>query len=146
MDRAVSAATIKPRLGSNAARASSNPRWLGSRRVNEMKVPIKNALVVQIMRSIGIRKIRGLISSTSSQIRPSQPTSLPSTTSALVQLWTAPQWAQVNFCCLIFAAGQSFCLIVRPVSVSFEVEGQRTSKLFRSAPAFGFGRRRGGSK
>jgi hypothetical protein len=31
------------------------------------------------------------------------------------------------------------------VSVSFEVEGQRTSKLFRSAP-FGLGFRRGGSK
>jgi hypothetical protein len=53
---------------------------------------------------------------------------------------------QVNFCGFIFAAGQRFCSIVRPVSVSFEVEGQRTSKLFKSAPAFGFGRRRGGSK
>jgi len=64
----------------------------------------------------------------------------------LAQLWTAPQWAQVNFCRFIFAPGQRFCSIVRPVSVSFEVEGQRTSKLFRSAQTFGFGRRRGGSK
>jgi len=47
---------------------------------------------------------------------------------------------------LHFAAGQRFCSIVRPVSVSFEVEGQRMSKLFKSAPAFRFGRRRGGSK
>jgi hypothetical protein len=36
--------------------------------------------------------------------------------------------------------------IVRPVSVSFEVEGQRTSRLFMLIPGFGFGRRRGGSK
>ena len=75
-----------------------------------------------------------------------QATGLPNTTSALVQLWTAPQWAQINFCPFIFAAGQSFCSIVRPVSVSFEVEGQRTSKLFRPAPIFGFGSRCGGSK
>jgi hypothetical protein len=74
-----------------------------------------------------------------------QETGLPRITSSLVQLWTAPQCAQVNFCRTIFAAGQRFCSIVRPVSVSFEVEGQRTSKLFRSAPAFAFGRR-GGSK
>jgi hypothetical protein len=52
----------------------------------------------------------------------------------------------VNFCGFIFASGQSFCSIVQPVSVSFEVDGQRTSKLFKSAPAFGFGRRLGGSK
>jgi len=71
---------------------------------------------------------------------------LPSTTSALVQLWTAPQWAQVNFCGFIFVAAQRFCSMVRPVSVSLEVEGQRTNRLFRSAPAFGFGRRCGGSK
>jgi hypothetical protein len=64
----------------------------------------------------------------------------------LAQLWTAPQWAQVNFCGFIFAADHRFCSIVRPVSVSFEVEGQRTSKLFKSAPTFGFGRRFGGSK
>jgi hypothetical protein len=78
--------------------------------------------------------------------RSSYPTGLPRMTSAFVQLWTAPQWVQVNFCGFIFAAAQSFCSMVQPVSVSFDVEGQRTSKLFKSAPAFGFGRRRGGSK
>jgi hypothetical protein len=35
--------------------------------------------------------------------------------------------------------------MVRPVSVSFDVEGQRTSKLLMLGPVFGFGRR-GGSK
>ncbi len=35
--------------------------------------------------------------------------------------------------------------MVLPVSVSFEVEGQRTSRLLRLGPGFDFGRR-GGSK
>jgi hypothetical protein len=52
----------------------------------------------------------------------------------------------VTFCGFTVVIAQRFSSIVRPVSVSFEVEGQRTSKLFKSAPAFGFGRRRGGSK
>jgi hypothetical protein len=51
----------------------------------------------------------------------------------------------VNFCVFTFAVRQRFSSIVRPVSVSFDVEGQRTSKLLMLAPAFGFGRR-GGSK
>jgi hypothetical protein len=55
-----------------------------------------------------------------------------------------PQWAQVTVSGFILAAGQLFSSMVRPVSVSFEVEGQRTNKLFRPAPTFGFGR--GGSK
>jgi hypothetical protein len=59
--------------------------------------------------------------------------------SALVQLWTPPQWAQANFSGFTFAVGQRASSIVRPVSVSFDVEGQRTSKLFR--PTFGFDRR-----
>jgi hypothetical protein len=50
----------------------------------------------------------------------------------------------VNVSGFISAAGQSFSSMVRPVSVSFEVEGQRTNKLFKPARAFGFGR--GGSK
>src|SRR5437667_12566898 len=56
-----------------------------------------------------------------------------------------PQCAQVNFCVFILAVRQRFSSIVLPVSVSFEVEGQRTSKLLMLGPAFGFGRR-GGSK
>lgn len=43
------------------------------------------------------------------------------------------------------AVAQRFSSIVLPVSVSFDVEGQRTSKLLRFGPAFIFGRR-GGSK
>ena len=35
--------------------------------------------------------------------------------------------------------------MVLPVSVNFDVEGQRTSRLLRLGPGFGFGRR-GGSK
>jgi hypothetical protein len=57
-----------------------------------------------------------------------------------------PQCAQVNFCVFTLAACQRFSSIVRPVSVNFDVEGQRTSKLFRLAPALGFGRLCGGSK
>lgn len=41
---------------------------------------------------------------------------------------------------------QSFSSMVFPVSVSFDVEGQRTSKLLIFKPDFVFGRRRGGSK
>jgi hypothetical protein len=51
----------------------------------------------------------------------------------------------VNFCFLSLAVAQRFSSIVLPVSVSFEVEGQRTSKLLMLGPVFGFGRR-GGSK
>jgi hypothetical protein len=43
------------------------------------------------------------------------------------------------------AVCQSFSSIVLPVSVSFDVEGQRTSKLLMLERIFGFGRR-GGSK
>jgi hypothetical protein len=51
----------------------------------------------------------------------------------------------VNFCAFILAVCQRFSSIVRPVSVSFDVDGQRTSKLLMLGPVFGFGRR-GGSK
>jgi hypothetical protein len=51
----------------------------------------------------------------------------------------------VNFCIFTVAVCQSFSSIVLPVSVSLDVEGQRTSKLLMLAPAFAFGRR-GGSK
>jgi hypothetical protein len=51
----------------------------------------------------------------------------------------------VNFCVFTVAVCQSFSSIVLPVSVSFDVEGQRTSKLLMLGPAFTFGRR-GGSK
>jgi hypothetical protein len=66
-------------------------------------------------------------------------------TSCLVQLWTLPQCAQVNLCVFILAVRQRFSSIVLPVSVSFDVDGQRTSKLLMLGPILGFGRR-GGSK
>jgi hypothetical protein len=51
----------------------------------------------------------------------------------------------VNFCFLSLAVAQRFSSIVLPVSVSFDVEGQRTSKLLMLGPILVFGRR-GGSK
>jgi hypothetical protein len=66
-------------------------------------------------------------------------------TSFFVQVWTLPQWAQVSFCVFTLAVCQRFSSIVRPVSVNFDVDGQRTSKLLMLGPVFGFGRR-GGSK
>ena len=56
-----------------------------------------------------------------------------------------PQCAQVNFCVFTVAVRQRFSSIVFPVSVSFAVEGQRTSKLLMFRPVFVFGLR-GGSK
>jgi hypothetical protein len=41
---------------------------------------------------------------------------------------------------------QRFSSIVLPVSVSFDVEGQRTSTLLMLGPVFGFGRRGGSNK
>jgi len=52
----------------------------------------------------------------------------------------------VNSCVFILALRQRSSCIVLPVSVSFEVEGQRTSKLFMSRPVFGFVRRGGSNK
>jgi len=69
----------------------------------------------------------------------------PRTTSFFVQVCTAPQCAQVNFCVFTVAVCQRFSSIVLPVSVSFEVEGQRTSKLLMLRQGFAFARR-GGSK
>jgi hypothetical protein len=51
----------------------------------------------------------------------------------------------VNLCLFTLAVRQRFSSIVRPVSVSFDVDGQRTSKLLMLGPVLGFGRR-GGSK
>jgi len=51
----------------------------------------------------------------------------------------------VTFCVFTVAACQRFSSIVIPVSVSFDVEGQRTSKLLMLRRAFAFDRR-GGSK
>jgi hypothetical protein len=70
---------------------------------------------------------------------------LPRITSSFAQVWIFPQCAQMNFCVLTLAVCQRFSSIVRPVSVSFDVEGQRTSKLLIFGAVF-FGRRRGGSK
>src|SRR6266513_1751189 len=67
-------------------------------------------------------------------------------TSFFVQVCTLPQCAQVNFCVFSFTAGQDFSSIVLPVSVSFDVEGQRTSKLLILGPAFTFGRRGGSNR
>jgi hypothetical protein len=71
--------------------------------------------------------------------------SRPRITSSFFQECTPPQCAQVNLCVFSLALGQRFSSIVLPVSVSFDVEGQRTSKLLMLGPAFTFGRR-GGSK
>ena len=51
----------------------------------------------------------------------------------------------MNFCVFTLAVRQRFSSIVCPVSVSFEVKEQRTSKLLIWGSVFGFGRR-GGSK
>src|ERR1043165_8823235 len=69
----------------------------------------------------------------------------PRTTSFFVQVCTAPQCEQVNFCVFTVAVCQRFSSIVFPVSVSFEVEGQRTSRLLILRRVFALGRR-GGSK
>lgn len=53
----------------------------------------------------------------------------PRTTSFLVQVCTSPQCEQVNFCVFTVSLCQCFSSTVFPVSVSFEVEGQRTSRL-----------------
>ena len=52
----------------------------------------------------------------------------------------------MNFCAFTFVVGQRFSSTVRPVSVSFEVEGQRTSKVLRLGRTFTFGRRGGSNK
>jgi hypothetical protein len=52
----------------------------------------------------------------------------------------------VNLCVFTLAVGQRFSSIVLPVSVSFDVEGQRTSKLLMFRPIFLFGRRGGSNK
>ena len=51
----------------------------------------------------------------------------------------------MTFCVFTVAVCQRFSSIVLPVSVSFEVEGQRTSRLLMLRPVFAFARR-GGSK
>ena len=53
---------------------------------------------------------------------------------------------QVNFCVFSLTVCQCFSSIVLPVSVSFDVEGQRTSKLLRLGPVFALGRRGGSNK
>jgi hypothetical protein len=56
------------------------------------------------------------------------------------------QCTQVNFCVFSLAVAQRFSSIVLPVSVSFDVEGQRTSKLLMLGPTFGLGRRGGSNR
>jgi hypothetical protein len=64
-------------------------------------------------------------------------------TSFFVQVWMSPQCAQVNLCFFTLDVCQRFSSIVCPVSVSLDVEGQRTSKLLTLGPTFAFGRRGG---
>jgi hypothetical protein len=70
----------------------------------------------------------------------------PRITSAFVQVWTLPQCTQVNLCVFSLTVCQRFSSIVLPVSVSFDVEGQRTSRLLRLGPVFALGRRGGSNK
>src|SRR5882757_1645443 len=70
----------------------------------------------------------------------------PRITSAFVQVLTLPQFTQVNLCVFSLTVCQRFSSIVLPVSVSFDVEGQRTSRLLRLGPAFALGRRGGSNK
>jgi hypothetical protein len=70
----------------------------------------------------------------------------PRITSSFFQECTPPQCAQVNLCVFSFAVGQRFSSIVLPVSVNFDVEGQRTSKLLMLGPVFAFGRRGGSNR
>lgn len=70
----------------------------------------------------------------------------PRITSSFFQECTPPQCVQVNLCVFSLAVGQRFSSIVLPVSVSFDVEGQGTSKLLMLGPAFGFGGRGGSNK
>ena len=70
----------------------------------------------------------------------------PRITSSFFQECTPPQCAQVNLCVFSFAVGQRFSSIVLPVSVSFDVEGQRTSRLLMAGPVFTFGRRGGSNR
>jgi len=113
-------------------------------------VPIRNELVVQLTRWSGIRNIVSSIfcswggptdSSRVTSCLSLQEIGRPRMISFFVQLWVLPQCAQVNFWMVILAVSQRFSSIVCPVSVSFEVEGQRTSKLLILRPAFAFGRR-----
>ena len=57
-----------------------------------------------------------------------------------------PQCAQVSFCVFTVAACQRFSSIVLPVSVSFDVDGQRTSKLLMLRRVFAFAGRGGPKK
>ena len=52
----------------------------------------------------------------------------------------------MNFCFLTLVVDQRFSSTVRPVSVNFDVEGQRTSKLLMPEFSFAFGRRGGSNK
>ena len=70
----------------------------------------------------------------------------PRITSSFFQECTPPQCAQVNLCVFSFAVDQRFSSIVLPVSVSFDVERQRTSKLLMVGPVFTFGRRGGSNR
>src|SRR4051812_32182930 len=71
---------------------------------------------------------------------------LPRTTSSLDQLWTLPQCEHVTFCFFTLAVAQSASSMVLPVSVSRDVDGQRTSMLFMLPRAFDFGFRGGSNK
>src|SRR6267143_7296492 len=146
---------LKPVTASKAAATAkwnqSTPkdkRYHGTAVRVRIKVPIRNELVVQLIRWVGIRKIKG-----KEFVRPMREQLACQRIIAtgdreprlLLSTYERRRNAQVNFCALTLWVGQSFSFTVRPVSVSFDVEGQRTSKLLRPVPILGFGRR-GGSK
>jgi hypothetical protein len=117
-------------------------RYRGTAVSVRTNVPIKNELVVQLMRLIGMRKIKAPeFSGESARSRGASKNYV-----FLFQECTPPQCAQVNLCVFSFAVDQRFSSIVRPVSVSFDVERQRTSKLLMVGPVFTFGRRGGSNR
>ena len=62
------------------------------------------------------------------------------TTSFFPQVWVWPQWAQLNFWLFTLAASQRCSSMVWPVSVNFEVEGQRTRRRLITGPVLTLGR------
>src|SRR5947207_7228822 len=94
--------TLNPIAISNTANTASwnqsipkYHRYNGTAVSVRTKVPIRNALVVQLMRSVGMRKIKGGNFADGSL---DHDVGRARITSCFVQVWTLPQCAQVNFC------------------------------------------------
>src|ERR1041385_3682968 len=94
-------------------------RYSGTAVSVRKKVPIRKELVVQLMRSVEMRKITGrnlrVLADQLSAINYQLDVALPKITSPFAQVWILPQCAQVNFCALTLAVCQRFSSIVRPV-------------------------------